>query len=134
MVEIRDDQIKMPQLKWDEFDPQRTERSYDKQRDIFFVYSTPKQPAVSLDVGGHTWIRFDPTTEQVLEIEVEDFEKVFLVKYPELRLGWDKLKPRIIKPPFGDKNQFAGEYLNMFLMFIKDMIRAHPHPIGLSPT
>ena len=127
MVEIRDDEsleIPIPELQWD--DDLAFVRSYDKRRDILFVHATPKRPAVSLEVGGHLWLRFDPETHEVVGVEIEDFEKVFLVKYPELRAGWEQDKPSLIKPFKRDKDAVA-EYLRLLLLYIQNMLKTHPH-------
>ncbi len=134
MVEVRkdDDRIAIPELKWDEQGLGQFKRSYDKQRDILFVHLEPKRPAVSLDVGGYLWIRFDPETEEVVGVEIEDFEQVFLVKFPELRLMWKDLKPRIVKPPFRKRNTI-DEYLQLLFRFIKNLLNTHPPQLTLDP-
>lgn len=134
MVEVRDDEhtIKIPTLKWDMDALGSFTCSYDKQRDTLFVYKAPKSGAVSFDVGGHLWIRFNPNTGDVIGVEIEDFEQVFLIRYPELRLSWEQLKPRIIKHRKPDRNAIA-EYLRLLLLHIKGILKDHPHQMYLPP-
>ena len=132
MVEVRDgNMMELPALKWNQEILGDFTHSYDKQRDTLFAYQSPKRPAVSLDVGGHLWIRFDPETSEVVGLEIENFEQVFLVKYPELRIGWEKVKPRIIKVKHGSS---VEEYLRLLLMLVENMMRSHPHQQGFAPV
>ena len=106
MVEIQHNGIMdIPPLNWPT-DLRTATYSYDKSRDVLFVRHGENKPAVSLDVGGHFWVRFDPETGDVLGIEIEDFEQIFLARYPEARLAWQdihyarcpaNLRPRIVK-------------------------------------
>lgn len=125
MVEVLDDDIMdIPPLKFDADEFSQFERSYDKDRDILFVYKLPKRPAVSLDVGGHFWVRFDPESGEVLGVEIEDFESVFLAKYPELRLGWEDTRKRLTKRPKMTDDTVA-DYLLRLLLSIKNILRDH---------
>ena len=129
MVEVRGDDsrgIPIPELTWDEATTGSFTRSYDKRQDILFIHATPKRPAVSLDVGGHLWLRFDPETHEVVGVEIEDFEKVFLVKFPELAVGWEQYKPLLIKPFRRERTPLA-EYLQFLLLHIQNMLKNHPH-------
>ena len=132
MVEVRDDNtIEIPELKWNQEAFQN--HAYDKQRDILFIRQEPKRAGISLDIGGHLWVRFDPESGDVIGIEIEDFERVFLAKYPEMKLGWDQLKPRITKIKKPDKSKVI-EYLHLLLMFVRDMVNYHPHQTELPPV
>lgn len=131
MVKVRSEESgQIPELKWDETAFAAFQRSYDRRRDIFLAYKTPKAPAVSLDVGGHVWIRFLPESGDVVGVEIEDFERVFLVKYPELAVGWEQLKPRIIKR-FTRHEHTMPDYLRLLLRYVKEMLATHPPQLGL---
>ena len=125
MVQVSDHDIAMPPLIWPTGD-ERAKFSYDRRRDTLFMRYGPKRPAVSLDVGGQLWLRFEPETGEVLGVEIEDFEKVFLVHNPEMRRGWNERKPRVIKWPQRDPDSIA-EYLRVLLLFIQRMFQQHPH-------
>ena len=74
------------------------ELSYDVQMDVLYVRSEPPPPALSLPVGQCIWLRYDPETLEIVGMEVEAFEKTFLVQNPDLNDGWEQLKPRITRP------------------------------------
>ena len=136
MVQIRDNEIAeipVPELRWNSEIIDTFVRSYDSERDILFAHTMPKRPAMAMDVGGHLWIRFDPETHEVIGIEIEDFERVFLVKYPELSLGWTEDKPKITKPLRNDVGS-VSEYLRFLIMYVKGMLEHHPLQTSLPPA
>ena len=122
----------IPPLNWPK-DLQAATYSYDKSRDILFVRHGENKPAVSLDVGGHFWVRFDPETGDVLGIEIEDFEQIFLAKYPEVRLAWRDIKPRITKR-FKRRNDSVSDYLRFLMLFVQKLMNDHPHQREFAPN
>ncbi|MBI3743652.1 MAG: DUF2283 domain-containing protein [Chloroflexi bacterium] len=106
-------------------------RSYDRPRDTLFIFVEPKRPAVSFDVAGELWIRFDPNTGDVLGFEIEDFEKVFLVKHPELRVGWDAIKPTITKRLKRDTVSF-DEYLRILMAWVANLMKSNPTQLAMT--
>jgi len=123
MVEIRTDTvIEIPDLQWaglfDSFS-----RSYDEERDILFVSRLPKRPGISLDFGGLLWVRYDPEDGEVLGFEIEDFERVFVAKFPELGVSWNEVKPLITKR----KTNNASQYIQILLRLIQGIVRQHPY-------
>ena len=127
MVKALDDQPNLsppiPMLRWKQ-DYAGFSYSYDKGRDVLFIHETPKRPAVSLDVAGYVWIRFDPETGEVVGVEIEDFEKVFLVKFPEMAVGWEQVKPAILKR-FKKHDRFS-DYLSLLMNYIKSILEHRP--------
>jgi hypothetical protein len=133
MVEIQHNgMIDIPSLNWPA-DLKEATYSYDKSRDVLFVRHGEKRPAVSLDVGGHFWVRFEPETGDVIGIEIEDFEQVFLAKYPEARMAWQEIKPKITKR-FRRQNNSISEYLRFLLLFVQKLMNDHPHQRGFAPN
>lgn len=137
MVEVHDNleepaEIPVPQLELDADTFSGFTRSYDKRRDILFINTTPKRAAISLDVGGHFWVEFDPETDEVVGIQIDDFESVFLMKYPELRSGWQRDKPLIVKP-FKREGDVA-EYLRFLIMHLQNIVKAHPFQTQMPPA
>lgn len=68
---------------------------YDAKRDVLFIFriGAPKRsPAIAIDVNGQFWVRQHPSTGEIDDIEIEDFEGAFLVKHPQLRSGWLRAK------------------------------------------
>jgi len=57
---------------------------YDMERDILLLQSKKRCPAISIDVDGEMWFRVDPSTGEIVGLEIEDFREVFLKKHPEI--------------------------------------------------
>ena len=87
----------MDTLKWDELRILAFQFAYDQERDTLFLREEPKRAAVSLPMGQDAWVRYDPQTLEIVGVEVEDFEKVFLVHHPELRATWERVRPHVTK-------------------------------------
>lgn len=89
--------MEIPVLKWPEI--QRAMFWYTgeiegEEVDSLLVLFAENQPATSHDVDGELWIRYDSCNGDIVGIEVDDFEQLFLVKtHPELAQGWKVLKP-----------------------------------------
>ena len=78
-------------LRWDAGPADRFKPSYDRRRDILFIQEEPNRPAVSRDIAGEVLIRFNPDTDEIVGVEINDFRKLFLVRHPELAIGWEKV-------------------------------------------
>ena len=98
MTSVRhDDLMEIPVLKWPEI--QRAMFWYTgefegEEVDSLLVLFAENQPATSQDVDGELWIRYDSCNGHIIGIEVDDFERLFLVEFhPELARGWRRLKP-----------------------------------------
>lgn len=134
MVEVLEEPKGPPPLDWSKWDkgisPDEFAYSFDKQRDILFMHLLPKRPAVSLDVSGMLWVRFDPSSGEVVGLEIEDFEHVFLERHPELALAWPQIKPRIIKLPKRDGPDLEG-YIRMLLSLVKELLGSNPPQLNL---
>ena len=57
---------------------------YHKDEDTFFLRPDKPRPATSFDWDGEIWIRIDPQNGEIVGLEIDDFESIFLKKYPEL--------------------------------------------------
>ena len=72
------------------------EESGDLLVDSLMVLFTENRPATSVDsyVEGELLIRYDPGTGEVIGVEIEGFERLFVGKHhPELADGWAAIKP-----------------------------------------
>jgi len=67
---------------------------YDSSGDILYIRPETPLPAVSLDWNGEIWLRLDPSSSELVGIEIGDFESIFLKKHPELATVWQQYKPR----------------------------------------
>lgn len=102
MTSVRqDDLMEVPVLKWPEIDRAMfwyTGEFADEAEDSFLVLFAENRPATSQDVMGKLCIRYDSLTGDIIGIEVDDFEQLFLVEFhPELAQGWKIFKPHGIE-------------------------------------
>ena len=66
----------------------------DEEADSLLVLFAENRPATSQDVMGKLWIRYDSHTGNIIGIEIDDFEQLFLAEFhPELAHDWKALKP-----------------------------------------
>lgn len=132
MVQIRDNESLVPSdLKLDLQAFVHFKGVYNARVDTLCLSLTPKRPGVSLDVGGHYWIRFDPETHEVIGVEVEDFERVFLARYPELALSWREVKPAIVKRRKAKDDGPVGDYLRLLYKWLNDALQNHPQQLDM---
>ena len=66
---------------------------YDEDEDVFFARPHMPRPATSLDWEGEIWVRMDVNTGEIVGLEIDDFENVFLKKHPNLAKAWQEAKP-----------------------------------------
>ena len=69
------------------------ELTYHDGDDTLFIRPATARPATSLDWEGELWVRVDVETGEVVGLEIDDFEAVFLKKYPSLAKAWQEVKP-----------------------------------------
>ncbi|MCH8898562.1 MAG: hypothetical protein IIC33_09760 [Chloroflexi bacterium] len=134
MVEVlEDEQLGPPPLdwsKWDSISSVNLDCSYDKHRDVLFMHLLPKRPAVSLDVSGLLWIRYLPISGEVVGLEIEDFDQVFLKRFPELALAWQQVKSGITKRPKRNGSVMDG-YVRILLSLIQNILGKNPPQMSL---
>jgi uncharacterized protein YuzE len=106
--------------------------SYDKQFDTFFVSQAKPIPAVSVDWDGEFWIRVTSNGD-IVGIEIENFEKVFLAKHPEVRATWKEFKRVCLKNEgkLRQKPEECESFLRILLNFLSDLFRTHPQQQAL---
>jgi hypothetical protein len=75
-------------------DPARLQISYDKKADIFCFRDSDAQDWVANDCDGEFFVLTDPKNGDVIGILVEDFERIFLKKHPELLSAWTQAHAR----------------------------------------
>jgi uncharacterized protein YuzE len=100
--------------------------SYDKKFNTFFILPVKSVPAVSVDWDGEFWIRVNSNGE-IVGIEVENFEKVFLVKHPEVSAIWKEFKPICLKNERKMRTpEVCDSFLSILLKFFSDLFKTHP--------
>ncbi len=111
--------------------------SYDKKYDTFFVTQNPPVPAASIDWNGEIWIRV-ASNGDIVGFEVENFEKVFLAKNPDIIPSWKQFKriclenERVfIRKPEVKKTDICEMFLMILLNFISNLFRSHPQQAEL---
>ncbi len=65
---------------------------HDSRRDVFFLRPSTPRPATSIDCGGQFWMRVDVNTGEIIGLEIEDFEAIFLKQHPEVGQAWRTYK------------------------------------------
>jgi hypothetical protein len=100
--------------------------SYDKKFDVFYISPIKSIPAVSVDWNGEMWLRV-ASNGDIVGLEVENFEKVFLAKYPEVRAVWKDFKRTCLKNERKLLQQQACQsFLIILLNFLSDLFKTHP--------
>lgn len=100
MVEVgRDISTGFPLFRWPEIKKAMflyTGEMEDLEIDSLMVLFVENRPATSIgtDVKGELLIRYVPETGDVIGVEIEGFERLFVGRYhPELSEGWAAIKP-----------------------------------------
>ena len=69
--------------------------SYDRSLDLFSVTLGDPQPAISVECDDGRVLRVDPTTHEVIGVEVYDWERIFLKQHPEIAVPWRQARSPI---------------------------------------
>lgn len=93
---------------------------YRKNIDTFYLHLKTDCPATSYDLEGILWLRVDIQTGDIIGIQIDDFESVFLNKYPEVAKAWDEAKM------FNNKKLSPGEHnpKSSFLLTIINLLKS----------
>ena len=101
--------------------------SYRSDEDIFFVSPESPGPAVSYDIAGELWIRFNPKTKEIVGLEIENFESVFLKKHPELSKLWREAKPFCMnKKTRSKKESVCDSFILILVEFFSGLMKNNP--------
>ena len=75
--------------------PETLTTRYDQNLDTFFVHVGPQaRPGVSLYLNDEIYIRYDPQTGEVIGLQVENWERVFLKHHPQAASQWQATTSR----------------------------------------
>jgi hypothetical protein len=105
---------------------------YQKKYDTLQLRLEPARQAVNVDVAGEFWLRVDPETKEIVGVEIEDFTRGFLVRYPAFAPLWDELRPRWYPRPW--RNQQIAATIRRVGDFIKGITTQQPHQLPLLPA
>ena len=106
---------------------------YHDDEDVLFLRPDTPRPATSFDLEGEIWLRVDPETGEVVGLEIEDYEAVFLKKYPEIAQAWAKAKPICRrKGKKKDKDTTWESFLLIILDFFLAFLKENPQQAELN--
>ncbi len=104
---------------------------YHSDEDTLFIRSEISRPAVSYDWGGELWLRFDLVTKEIVGVEVENFESVFLKKHPEVAKVWKDTKPFCThKKTRTIDGDIYESFIRILLSFLKDLFQNSPQQVS----
>jgi uncharacterized protein YuzE len=102
---------------------------YNKDADIFYLKSESNHPATSFDLNGLLWLRVDINTGDIVGIQIDDFESVFLKKYPELAKVWKESKPMYVHKMNKSENASRQSFLLIIIEFLKSLFTDCPQQV-----
>jgi uncharacterized protein YuzE len=107
---------------------------YDPKRDVFFIRSEKAKPATSFDWEGELWIRMDPISGEIVGLEIENFESIFLKKHPEVAMVWKQAKSSCIKKPVKscDEDLFES-FIKVLVEYVLNIFKEKPQQLHLDP-
>ncbi len=96
---------------------------YHSEEDVLFLQIGKPRPATSIDCNGEMWIRVDPTNGEIVGIEIEDFESVFIKSHHEIAKAWADIKPRF----YQKKSQKAvNSFMSIIINFLNMILQSNP--------
>ncbi len=105
---------------------------YHDDEDTFFLRPQKPRPATSFDWGGELWIRFDPQTGEIVGIEIENFEQIFIKKHPEIAKIWKDVKPLCKRKHTRNSDETTWEsFIRILVEFVSDLFRNNPQQAPL---
>jgi hypothetical protein len=107
---------------------------YHDAGDTLFVRSESPSPATSFDLNGEVWIRILPESGEIVGLEIDDFESVFLKKYPELANAWAEIKPRCIRKKTETHIENRESFIVIILNFVRQLFNENPLQISFGTT
>jgi hypothetical protein len=70
--------------------------SYDAETDTLFIRLNDK-PTTAKHLDEEIWLLVDPETQEPYGFFVEDLQRVFLKRHPELQVAWSKAHPPVTR-------------------------------------
>ncbi|HEY93817.1 MAG TPA: hypothetical protein G4O15_02610 [Dehalococcoidia bacterium] len=106
---------------------------YNADEDVLCIKPKESVPAVSYDWGGEIWIRFEPESKEVVGIEIENFESVFIKKHPEVAKVWKAAKPFCNQKKTRVKEDSICEsFIKILLSFLDEFLKNNPQQTSFS--
>lgn len=106
---------------------------YHDEEDTFFLRQQEPIPATSFDWGGDIWLRINPKNGEIVGFEIDDFESVFLKKYPEVASAWKEFKPLCHRKKITTPDKSCWEaFLRIITEFLEALMREKPQQSELT--
>lgn len=116
------DRIHCPEIRYKTLENLKSYKPlYRKDIDAFYLRSEPNRPATSYDINGILWLRIDIETGDIVGIQIDDFESVFLKKFPEVAKAWKEAKPLYTKNTNPRENNSRDSFLLIIINFLKSL-------------
>lgn len=96
---------------------------YHDDEDTLFLRPERALPATSVDWNGEIWVRVNVKTREIVGLEIDELESVFLKRHPELGKAWREIKP------LSKRQQVVsgtGPALLILLNFLKTLLKKSP--------
>lgn len=106
---------------------------YHDDEDTLFVQPEEPRPAVSFDWNGDVWFRIDPNNGSIVGLEIDDFESIFLKKYPELANAWKEIKPLYRRRKRNTPEETSWQaFLRILVEFLRELVTEKPQQAQLA--
>jgi uncharacterized protein YuzE len=109
--------------------------TYHEDEDTLFIRPNKPRPATSFDWNGEIWVRVNPENGEIVGLEIDDFEAVFLKKYPEIAVAWESVKPSCHRKISRKNQESAWEsFSKIVLNFLLTFFRENPYQASFNPV
>ena len=102
---------------------------YHGDEDTFFLRPANPRPATSFDWDGDIWLRVDPASGEIVGIEIDDFESIFLKKHPEIAKAWEEVKPHCLRKK---SEETMESFILIIWDFLQKLFRENPQQASLN--
>lgn len=107
--------------------------AYHRKEDTLYIRPDKPRPGTSLDWNG-VWIRVDPETHEIIGVEIENFEGIFLKKHPELAKTWQDVRPFVTRKKQSRCDE-QESFLLIILTFLRDLLNGpRQERLGFAPS
>lgn len=103
---------------------------YHEDEDTLFLRPAKALPGTSVDWNGEVWIRVSLASGEIVGLEIDEFEFVFIKRHPELESAWKEIKPLCLRKPV----RCAGPSALILLNFFTRLLQGSPQPASLAPV
>lgn len=108
---------------------------YHEDEDTFFLRPAEPRLATSFDWNGEVWIRVDPQNGEIVGLEIDDFEAIFLKRYPQIANAWKESKPLCRGKGLLRHKEVSWEaFLRIILEFLLAFFRDRPQQASFAPA